>query len=316
MSLSVSAVTVTWNSAEEVSGLIGSLIAEGGVVSEIVVVDNASKDGTPSLVKESCPQARVLENRTNLGFAAAANQGIKASSSEAVLLVNPDVSFKPGFIRTLSDALDSGPGIGSAAPKLLRPGGRVLDSAGLVMNRTRKAADRGSDMVDGDQYDSPCRVFGACGAAALYRRAALEDAMVLGEYFDESFFAYKEDVDLAWRMNLLGWECAYEPRAVATHSRGWKVSSRMELPREIRKHSFKNHYLTILKNDDLVNMLAHLPWVIGYDTALFFYALFREPFLLGALKDVFRLMPNAAEKREYIMARRKVSPAQMRRLFG
>ncbi|HEX9860742.1 MAG TPA: glycosyltransferase, partial [Nitrospirota bacterium] len=250
-----------------------------------------------------------------VGFAAAANQGIVASTGEFVLLVNPDVSFGPGFTGRLVSALEAEPAAGSAAPKLVRPDGRI-DSAGLSMLKCRKAVDRGSGDKDTGQFDVPARVFGACGAAAMYRRAALEDSRVMGEYFDEAFFAYKEDVDLAWRMNLLGWKCVYVPGAKGTHMRGWKAASRKDVPRFIRRHSFKNHYLTIMKNDDAVNMLVHLPWVMFYDIQLFFYALFMEPFLLGSLWDIIKLMPDMTGKRDEIMARRKVGPAGIRCLFG
>lgn len=315
----VSAVTITWNSADVIGGCLESLYAQGDVAGgpvDVVVVDNASTDGTVELIKDRWPGARVILNNANLGFAAAANQGITASTGEFVLLVNPDVSFGPGFIDTLLSAFEADPGAGSAAPKLLRPDGRVIDSAGLSMLKYRKAVDRGRDEDDHGQYDVPGRVFGGTGAAVLFRRAALEDARVMGEYFDEAFFAYKEDVDLAWRMNLLGWKCVYVPDAVGTHGRGWKTTSRKDVPRNIRRHSFKNHYLTILKNDDPVNMLAHLPWVAFYDLKLFVYALVREPFLFGAIRDIIKLMPEMSARRDAVMARRKVGPAGIRGLFG
>lgn len=315
MAAMVSAVTITWNSADEISGCIDSLIADGVPPEAITVVDNASADGTPELVSGRWPGVRLLRNAENLGFAAAANKGIVASTGEFVLLVNPDVSFGPGFAGALVKALEEEPAAGSAAPKLLRPDGRI-DSAGLSMLKYRKAVDRGSGDKDTGRYDSPARVFGACGAAAMYRRSALEDARVMGEYFDESFFAYKEDVDLAWRMNLLGWKCVYVPGAVGTHRRGWKAASRKDVPRFIRRHSFKNHYLTIMKNDDPVNMFVHLPWVTLYDLQLFFYALLMEPFLLGSLWDIIKLMPEMSAKRDEIMARRKAGPAEIRCLLG
>lgn len=315
----VSAVTITWNSADVIGGCLESLFAQGDVAGgplDVVVVDNASTDGTVGLIKDRWPGARVILNKENLGFAAAANQGITASTGEYVLLVNPDVTFGPGFIHTLVAALEAEPEAGSAAPKLLRPGGRVIDSAGLSMLKYRKAVDRGRDEEDSGQYDAPGRVFGGTGAAVLFRKSALNDARVMGEYFDEAFFAYKEDVDLAWRMNLLGWKCVYVPAAVATHGRGWKTTSRKDVPKSVRRHSFKNHYLTILKNDDPVNMLIHLPWVAFYDLKLFVYALLREPFLFGAIRDIIKLMPKMSDRRDAVMVRRKVGPAAMRGLFG
>src|SRR5512135_2701111 len=315
MAARVSAVLVTWNSASVLAGCLDSLLGEGASVGEIAVVDNASTDGSAGLVREKCPQARLIQNTTNVGFAAAANQGIKASSGEFVLLVNPDISFRPGFVDALVRALEQDPAAGSASPKLVRPGGGVVDSAGLTMRRDRKAVDRGRDEADTGRYDGPCRVFGACGAAALYRRSMLEDVKEGEGYFDESFFSYKEDVDLAWRANLLGWKALYVPDAVAEHGRGWKVSSRSSIPRFIRRHSHKNRYLTMMKCDDPINLLAHLPYVLLYELKLFIYSLAFEPFLFLAWRDIIRLWGPTMAKRRALMARRRLGPAGMRCLF-
>ncbi len=241
-----------------------SLVNDDGV-GEIILVDNASTDGTPDFVRSSFPSVRIIENSENLGFAPAANTGINASSGEYVLLVNPDITFKPGFVAALAAALDSDPDVGSAAPLLLRPDGMTIDSAGLVMKRNRKAYDRGRDLPLRMAAGAKARVFGASGAAALLRRSMLEDVKIQGEYFDESFHSYKEDVDLAWRANLLGWKSLFVPEAIALHERGWKVSGRKAMPRAVRINSHRNRYLTVIKNDDPVNFLFHLPWILSYE---------------------------------------------------
>lgn len=318
MSAAVSAVIVTCQSVRGIASCLDSLRAEGASLSGITVVDNASADGTKELIREKYPDVRLLENGDNLGFAAAANLGIAATKGDFVLILSPDVSFGPGFVAALAAALQKDPQAGAAAPKLVRPEGRLIDSAGLVMKKTRKALDRGRDETDGGAYDAACRVFGPCGAASLMRRSMLEDVRIGsdGEYFDESFFAYKEDADLAWRANLLGWKTVYVPQAVAVHSRGWKVTSRMDIPPGIRRHSHKNRYLTIIKNDDASNLLMHLPWWLMYELKLFVYSLFFEPFLFLAFRDIIRLLPRVLEKRKVTMARRKITAKEARRLFS
>jgi GT2 family glycosyltransferase len=144
----------------------------------------------------------------------------------------------------------------------------------------------------------------------------LEDVKEGEEYFDESFFAYKEDVDLAWRADLLGWKALYAPAAVAEHGRGWKTGSRGSVPRYIRRHSHKNRYLTMMKNDDPVNMLMHLPDILLYEAKLFIYSLIFEPFLFLAYGDIIRLWGPAMAKRRAVMARRRLSPREMRCLIG
>ncbi|MHB8173363.1 MAG: glycosyltransferase family 2 protein [Nitrospirota bacterium] len=317
----ISAVVVAWNSAGEIGGVLGSLSSDAAFP-EIIVVDNASSDGTKEIVR-GYPGARLLENAENLGFAAAANQGIAEAAGEFVFLVNPDVSFEDkSFLTRLATALESDPAIGAAAPKLLRPDGRTIDSAGLVMQKNRKAIDRGRDLPDCADFSRTCRVFGACGAAALYRRSMLEDIKI-PEYLDSSFFAYKEDVDLAWRANLMGWKAVYVPEAQAFHSRGWKSgggrstgSHRRAIPREVRRHSHKNRYLCILKNDDPLNFIKDLPHIIFYELKIHLFSLLFEPFIFMAFWDIIRLLPETLKKRREIMSRRKVSPSGIRGLFG
>ncbi|MBI5694191.1 MAG: glycosyltransferase family 2 protein [Nitrospirae bacterium] len=322
MSALVSAVTISWNSAAEIAGLLSSLAADAAVT-EIIVVDNGSVDGTLAVVRAGCPSAKLIYNEDNRGFAAAANQGIRAATGEYILLVNPDISFVPGFVGRLLSAIDkpsagwAAGGVGAVAPKLVRPDSAgLIDSAGLVMHRNRKALDRGREERDMGQYDVPCRVFGPCGACALLLRRMLDDVAVDGEVFDESFFSYKEDVDLAWRMNLMGWDTLYVPDAVAEHGRGWKESGRSSVPRSIRRHSHKNRYLTMIKNDDPASVLMSLPWLMWYELKLMTYALLFEPFLFLAYADVVKLLPDALAKRRDIMARRRISAKEMRRLFG
>lgn len=310
----VSAITVTWNSGREVKACLESLSAEAGI-REIIVVDNASTDATRDMVR-AFPKVRLIENPVNTGFAAAANQGICASAGDHVLLINPDVSFGPGFLAPLVAAVEADPEAGAAAPLLMRPDGETVDSAGLVMKKSRKALDIGRDEKCTGRFASPCRVFGASGAAALYRREMLEDASVDGEYFDETFFAYKEDVDLAWRANLLGWKTLFVPTAVAIHARGWKASGRSRMTHEIRRISHRNRYLSIIKNDDPANLLLHLPHFLFYETKLLLYAILREPFLFLAFIGLARLLPDAFRKRSKIMSRRKVGPAGMRGLYA
>lgn len=312
----VSLVTVTFNSAEELPGLLSSISSAGDLFGEVVAVDNASDDGSADMFGQATDKARVIRNSENVGFAAAVNEGLRATSSDFVLLVNPDVSFGPEFVERLAGALMDNPQAGSAAPLLMRPDGVTVDSAGLVLHRNRKAKDRGQDRPLTSGLMRRGRVFGPCGAAAMYRRSALEDAGVDGEVFDESFFAYKEDVDLAWRMNLLGWDALYVPEAVGTHARGWKTASRKDMPKSIRRQSHMNRYLCIIKNDDVSNVLLHLPWVLTYEAALLTFMLFIEVFLFSAWGGIIDQLPSVLLKRRKIMVKRKRSPSEMRRLIG
>src|SRR5262249_36512391 len=125
---------------------------------------------------------------------------------------------------------------------------QVIDSTGIYFLRNLRHLDRGSDQLDRGQYEKEEYVIGATGAAALYRRKMVEDVSVDGEFFDEDFFAYREDADVAWRAQWMGWRCIYTPRAVAWHVRRVTPERFNDLPDLINRHSIKNRFLMRKKN--------------------------------------------------------------------
>src|SRR5204862_304740 len=173
---------------------------------------------------------------------AAHNRIIAETRSDYVLVCNPDVVLGPGFVEVLVDALDRDPAAGSATGKLRRldpaagtgcEAKRILDTTGIYFTPNQRHLDRGSGEVDAGQYERREYVFGASGAAAFYRRRMLEEVRADQEYFDEAFFAYREDADLAWRAQWLGWRCLYVPEARGFHV--WRVlpERRASLPADI-----------------------------------------------------------------------------------
>ena len=172
-----------------------------------------------------------------------------------LLSLNPDVILSRDFLSKLVAAGEQDSRIGAVCGKLLRwrPGEaaertQIIDSTGIYFLRNLRHLDRGSDEIDRGQYERPEYVIGATGAAALYRRKMVEDVSVDGEFFDEDFFAYREDADVAWRAQLLGWRCLYTPQAVAWHVRRVTPERFKELPDLINRHSIKNRFLMRAKN--------------------------------------------------------------------
>lgn len=184
---------------------------------EVIVIDNASDDGTREWLAEQTPSFlwRVIRNEQNVGFAAAVNQGIRASSTPFVTLLNDDTEPEPQWLASMLGFLDSQSKIGAVASLMLyasQPD--VVQSAGIAIDRAAIAWDRlaGRDATDAE-CKQPCEIFGASGGAALYVRKMLDEIGL----FDERFFAYLEDVDLAWRAQLAGWRCMYAPTARVLH---------------------------------------------------------------------------------------------------
>ena len=198
----VSILITTYNSVAHLKACLESVLRQEFSDREIIVVDNASSDGTRAVLQEFETRARVIYNDTNRGFSGGQNQAISQARGDWMLSLNPDVLLSRGFLTKLVEAGESDARIGTVCGKLLRwgPGGEltnIIDSTGIYFLRNLRHLDRGNGQVDRGQYEAPEYVFGATGAAALYRRTMIDDITSGGEFFDEDFFAYREDADVA-----------------------------------------------------------------------------------------------------------------------
>jgi GT2 family glycosyltransferase len=315
----VSIIIVTWNPASFIPACLEALAAQTYPKLEIIIVDNASQDGCAEWVRASYPQYCLLEQSRNLGFAAGFNRGARAAAGEWLLSVNPDLTPEPDFVSQLLQAVHAHPRLGMAAPKLLRSdASQRLDSTGLFVDRRRRPYDRGQMQIDRGQYDDQRDIFGACGAAALFRKSMLDDIAIEGEYFDEDFFAYGEDADLAWRANLRGWRACFVPQARALHGRGWGDTLRKRPHANPRgpRLALRNRYLMSIKNDRLSYWLVDFPWIASAELPRLAYLLFTRPAALLGLVDLARLAPAAYRKRRVIRASQTVADAELRPWFA
>jgi GT2 family glycosyltransferase len=315
---------VTWNSAPVIEACLASVRAQTYAPITLRVADNASTDETRKLLERLTTSEERQYFSENRGFSAAHNALISTSAgtSDFYLALNPDVVLAPHFIARLVDAMGREPRAGSATGKLLRLADAnghapdTIDSTGIVMLPSQRHLDRGADREDTGQYARTEEVFGASGAAALYRRAMLEDTQVAGEYFDEDFFAYREDADLAWRAQLLGWSCLYVPDAIARHGRRVTPERRAALPPEINYYSVRNRFLLRLKNQTAGHAMRFMVPALARDLQVIGYVLLCEHQSLGALRDVIRLWPRTWAKRRAIMARKRRPTREMIRWFS
>jgi GT2 family glycosyltransferase len=246
--------------------------------------------------------------RPNRGYGAGANYLLAWAAQRApqagyVLILNPDVELEPEFAAILLREMEEQPQVALASGKLLRPGGAIIDSAGIRLPRHRRARDRGSEEPDRGQFDRPELVFGVSGAAMMIRREALSDLALEDEVFDEDFFAYQDDTDLSWRANLLGWQVLYEPAARAIHGRRWRQDRRPAIQPSVRRHSFKNHYLQIIKNERAVDLIRNLPVLMAWEMLRLGYALVRDQAILPGYLDAARGVPRAWHKRRLLQRR-------------
>jgi GT2 family glycosyltransferase len=305
---SVSVCIVTYNSGIDIGECLDRVNQQTWPNVSVVIVDNASVDDTLSLITAKYSYVKIIMNTENKGFAAGQNQAINAVYSDYVLVLNPDVALDPDYIKELVIRMEANPEIGITGGCLtLASHPDLIDTAGLEMKWTRKAVERGA----GQPYSNflePCKVFGVSGAAAMYSRRMINKISIEGQFFDERFFAYKEDVDVAWRARLLGWKAWYEPTAKARHIRHWgRSSQRNTIPLDIRKHSYKNRYLMLVKNETLsMRFWWHLPGLIGFELMMHGYLLLTDPRILGCWIDLIGLLPETWRKRK-IIQRKKTS---------
>ncbi len=298
---------VTFNSARDIAACLQSLLSQTFDDFAVHVFDNASADDTLKII-EPFEIEYLTRSPVNTGFCKAHNELVRRFPSEYVLFLNPDTILSPSFIEELVRALDSQPTAASASGKLLRMDGKTIDSTGIIMLREQRHLDRGSDQADMGQFDSPEEIFGPSGAAAIYRRKALDDAAITGQYFDEDFFAYREDADLAWRCRLLGWTSIYVPSAVARHRRRVTPERRSELPKEINYHSVKNRFLLRFNNITAPLYRRDLWPITRRDLAVIGFVLLREWSSISALLYIVRHFTRLRQKRRLVQSKKTVDP--------
>jgi len=286
------------------------------ITREIFVIINLPEDKKSLAVANQYPSVKVIQNSLQKGFSENHNNVIKRSTGESVLIMNPDVMIEKGFVEGALDVFGRHSRVGIVTGKLIRENKNTIDSTGHIIFKNRRTIDRGQGEQDTGQYDRKEEVFSACGAAMLCRREMLEDVKLFGEYFDESFKLYKEDLDLSWRARLRGWKVFYEPRAVAYHDRGWGAGTkRAAVPRWIRRESYKNRYLLMIKNDYLVNFLRDLPFILWHEIKALIYMVLREPHLFLAWPQIISQVPTALRKRAEIMKKAVAKPEEIRKWF-
>ena len=300
---------VTFNSDQDIAACLKSVRLQTFRDFQTHILDNASSDDTLKVI-EPFEIDYLTRSPVNIGFCKAHNQLARRFPSDYVLFLNPDSALRPRFIGELVQALDDRPDAASASGKLIRMDGKTIDSTGIIMLREQRHLDRGSGQPDTGQFEKAEEIFGPSGAAAMYRRKALDDAAIQGQYFDEDFFAYREDADLAWRCRLLGWTSIYVPAAVAEHRRRVTPERRGQLPPAINYHSVKNRFLLRI-NNLTGNLYRRDFWPITKrDAAVIGYVLLREWSSIPAFFYVTRNLPRLLRKRRVIQSRRRADPAE------
>jgi len=296
--IKVSIITITRNNLNDLKACIQSVKDQNFKDWELIIVDNASVDGTAEYLLSRNGRYDFILNQRNEGFCKANNQAIKLSKGDYILFLNPDVILEKNFISKLVEAMDAESKLGSATGKLLKDSNnRIIDSTGITFRKySFIPVDRGEGKIDNGQYYEDGYIFGASCACSMYRKEALEDVKLGSQYFDEDFFTYFEDVDLAWRTNSKGWKSKYVASCIGYHSRKGAQSKDLKT----KMHAFKNAYLTVIKN---IKRTEFTPIKLIYNLTSIFKNVIIKPYLLVSLLNLLILMPKMLKKRRYLLSR-------------
>jgi len=336
----VSIHLVTWNGQKYIEECLNSVLKQTFEDYFLLIIDNGSIDKTVSILEnEYAPllkdKIRFIKNKNNLGFAQAHNQAILWTESEYVLVLNQDVILEPDFLQKMVEFLDQNKDTAAVSGKVLRwhfendeemknsLKSDIIDSLGLKIFKSHRAVEIAGGEEDQGQYDEKMEIFGASAACPFYRRKALEDIRYEDEYFDNDFFSYKEDVDLAYRLQWRGWRAYYLPQAVAYHERSAKsqekasglriIKQRQEKNKFINYHSYKNHLFVLTKNISPKNFHRYFIYIFFYELKKILYISLFEWSTLKALKEYLAKRKKMKRKHKFIMKNRIIKDEDFRK---
>ncbi|MBI5403112.1 MAG: glycosyltransferase family 2 protein [Ignavibacteriae bacterium] len=274
----------------------------------VILVDNGSSDGSVEFVTKNYPEVEIIKLDKNYGFAKAVNEGIKYSlesgDTKRILLLNNDIECADNFLEEMLKGFTDD-FIGSVACKMMNFYNRdVFDDAGDFIKLIGSPYARGHGEKDTGQYDKPEFIFGACAGAAMYRSEIFGEI----EFFDEDFFAYYEDVDFSFRIQIAGYKCFYNPKAICYHKRGatsgytsgWQT---MLCERNLIAMRIKNYPLSLYIKLTPLFFIARLKRYCGFLRAGWYKVFFSA--VSGYLKGLARV-PSSVIKRRKVQKMKKV----------
>lgn len=329
----VALIQVVYNSLRYIPQVFPAALAQTHPDFKFYAVIAGNEDGGKEYIAEHFPEVEIIDPGYNIGFSRGHNELFEKLDVEFFQLINPDLIVTPNFVEEmLKPFVDER--VGAVSGKILRydfdrnqPTNQI-DTTGVVIARSGRGRDRGQHEIDKGQYDLHRNLIGVSGAAAMYRKAALEDVKFLRpdnriEYFDEDFHSYWEDVDLSWRLVNRAWHIRYQPEAIAYHGRaaasspgGYKkifafIKHHRDISERVRQLNYKNHLFLFIKNSPR--------WYWQFFARELFYNIYVLIFETSTLKvwpQLWRQWRTMWQKRRSIQQHRKISKKEMEKLLS
>jgi GT2 family glycosyltransferase len=304
----VSIIIVNYNAGFYLKQCIESIKTQTIKSFEIIIIDNHSTDTSLENIR-LYDDIKIVCNPYNFGFAMGQNQGIRLASGKYILALNFDIIMERTFLEEMVSVMKLSENVGTVSGKMLRLKNgpqniHEIDNVGLLLPSRRVPKHRGQGEMDTGQHNDVVKVFGAMGAAALYRREMLEDIVYQGQYFDETYFMWYEDIDLDWRARLRGWDCIYHPKAVVYHVGDVHGHGKSKLGARV---SMRNRWRTILSNECFHCLVRNSLLLIKEELALLRhvvkFGLFKE--YTWAVTSLLYSLPYTIKKRHWVRSQAK-----------
>ncbi|MFH1790317.1 MAG: glycosyltransferase family 2 protein [bacterium] len=321
MNIKLSINLVTWNAEKYLPALVESLKRQTFKCWSLFVLDNFSTDNTVQLIGKDLDNLSVqsffIKEQKNIGFASAHNRLFSESKSQYILVLNQDIIMSDNCLEKLVSFLDNHLRVGAVAPRLMKyKEPNIIDSLGLKVLRSGRIIDdfAGKNFLAEKFYaesNESRHVFGVSASCAMYRREALEKtAFNKTEVFDESYFSYKEDIDLAYRLNFIGYDSYVLMDAIAFHDRTGAMPSnlgdRSALKNKkkqsdlIKYYSYKNHIATLYKNLSFKKFVLSFPFIFFYELKKFCFFLLFDRSVLRGLSDLWKTREQIKKRRRLV----------------
>jgi len=300
---------------------------------EVNIFDNASTDKTREIVKAQYPEFNLIEWKENLGLGKGQERCLEFSRGEFIVALCVDIILDKAFVRYGVETMLRDEKIGAVQSKMYRfntdkteiEKTDFIDSCGFKIFRSRRLINIGHGQQDIGQFNQEKEIFSFEGAAPFFRKKAMESSRIMGEIYDTDLFWYATDIDLGWKMRLLGWKSWYNPKMISWHDRPTTktlkknnfdfIKSRKEISKQRRRLSFRNYHLVLIKYDFSKNVIKDFIPFIKRELMLFVYYVMWEPWIFAEVPAFFKKLSRILKKRKQIMKLTQLKPEEIRWWF-
>src|SRR3989344_367498 len=299
---------------------------------KVNVWDNNSSDSTPDIVRKEYPEFELHESKENIGVWAAFEKLVNADKGSKYVICMNDVILDKDFLEKAINLMEQNPDAGALQAKIYQTGTKIIDTCGFKVFKSRKVINLGQGETDTVQYDSLHEIFATEGAIPVFRKEALEDCRVEGHIIDPDYrigpLGYGDDLDLAWRMRLFGWQHLFAQNVIAYHNRSTtksysnnlkdylaRTKERQKIDIIKRRLDWRNTRFTIIKNDYIINILKDLLYVIFREIGVLGYVVLFEPGVLKEVGNFIKYLPKMLKRRRKVIRRAKLTHGELRKWF-